>query len=213
MSVLYGFTGIPKMVLNLLPFFPRGSFADILRRATDALFASQGSLVSPLCRRWSCLMGQPVKHSGASPTYAGIVSVPSRRRRLTVPVVCLSISLLSLLISTETLRAVPPQEADPALQKITFDYTQLSPDGLTGMAGSWRSVSYEFCIPATASQAAEVQAIDPSLHIYPHSRGRIGCTAQEYLCIGNTHQPNWQTVLQRLARLEYIQRIDEFWGE
>jgi hypothetical protein len=33
------------------------------------------------------------------------------------------------------------------------------------------------------------------------------------LCLGSTHQPGWRSVLERLAALDYVARIDRFWGE
>ncbi|NJN86718.1 MAG: hypothetical protein HC881_10895 [Leptolyngbyaceae cyanobacterium SL_7_1] len=99
------------------------------------------------------------------------------------------------------------------IEKITFDLSRLAANGLVGPPHGLRSLSYEFCIPATAEALAEVQAIDPTVHFYPHSAGRIGCTSEQYLCIGNTRQPNWQQVLLGIAQLEYVERIDEFFGE
>lgn len=98
-------------------------------------------------------------------------------------------------------------------QKITFDFSTLSEDGLTTPPSGVQSISYEFCIPATASHWAEVQTVDPTAQRFLHSKGRIGCRGDQYLCIGNTHQPQWRTVLLSLARLDYIERIDRFWGE
>lgn len=106
-----------------------------------------------------------------------------------------------------------PSGTSAALDKITFDLAQISPDGLIGSEGSLRSLSYEFCIPATATHLAEVEAIDPSVQHFQHSRGRIGCTIEQYLCIGNTHQTGWREALMQLAQLDYIERIDEFLGE
>jgi hypothetical protein len=101
---------------------------------------------------------------------------------------------------------------EPTWQKITFDWQQISPEGLVGPADGRRSVSYEFCIPAQAAILAEVQAIDPTMRHY-RSQGRIGCRPDQYLCIGHTHQPNWRGVLTSLVQRSYIQRIDEFFGE
>jgi hypothetical protein len=103
-----------------------------------------------------------------------------------------------------------PRPADPN-SKITFDISSLSPEGLSPNGGG--SISYEFCIPATETHLAEVQTIDPSVKHFQHSKGRIGCRSDQYLCIGSTHQPNWQQVLFNLAKQDYIHRIDRFWGE
>lgn len=97
--------------------------------------------------------------------------------------------------------------------KITFDSSKLSPAGLVGPPDGLRSLSYEFCIPAGQPYLEEVQAIDPAVQFYPHSRGRIGCHREQILCIGNTHNPQWQAILFAIAELPYVERIDEFFGE
>ncbi len=96
--------------------------------------------------------------------------------------------------------------------KITFDLSAISSEGLIGPPNGLRSVSYEFCIPAQRENLKQVQAIDPTVQ-YSRSRGRIGCKPNQYLCIGHTHQANWQEVLLSLAKLDYVKKIDQFWGE
>ena len=66
---------------------------------------------------------------------------------------------------------------------------------------------YEFCIPARADLAAEVASIDSTVQIYVGSPGRIGCSSDEYLCIGSTGQPGFREVLANLAQLDYASRI------
>lgn len=105
----------------------------------------------------------------------------------------------------------PPTQQRP-IEKITFDLSTISAEGLATATGGG-SVSYEFCIPATEVHVAAVQAIDPSVKTFARSRGRIGCQREEYLCIGDTHQNHWREKLMALASLNYIQRIDRFWGE
>jgi hypothetical protein len=95
---------------------------------------------------------------------------------------------------------------------ITFDLDQINRDGLIGPPDGLRSVMYEFCIPADSASVAEVRAIDPSLELYPASPGRVTCSDAQILCIGTTHQADWRTILERLASLDYVTRIDEtFW--
>ena len=55
--------------------------------------------------------------------------------------------------------------------------------------------------------------IDPSVQVYAGSPGRIGCTDDQYLCIGDTHQPDFQEVLLNVAELEYVSRIEPSFGE
>lgn len=106
-----------------------------------------------------------------------------------------------------------PVFAETALDKIAFDLSPISSEGLVGSGGNVRSLRYEFCIPATETALTEVLAIDPTLHYFEHSRGRIGCTGEQRLVIGSTHQPQWREILVQIARLEYVDRIEEFVGE
>jgi len=109
-------------------------------------------------------------------------------------------------------RSLTQTSSASPLRKITFDVSQISSEGLVGPKDGLRSLSYEFCIPATKATLAEVQAIDPTVQ-HSRSPGRIGCKRDQYLVIGHTHQPNWRVVLTNLVNLNYVQRIDQFWGE
>jgi hypothetical protein len=117
--------------------------------------------------------------------------------------------LLSCKSVESTTQAISSNRAS---QKITFNLSKISQDGLIGKAGGQRSLSYEFCIPANEATLSEVRAIDRSIQI-SRSPGRIGCTKSQYLVIGSTHQPGWREVLMAIAGLPYVQRIDEFVGE
>lgn len=104
-------------------------------------------------------------------------------------------------------------ESVAAPSKIAFDLSRLSDEGLAGPADGLRALSYEFCIPSRAEAVATVERLDATIRIVAESPGRIGCGAYEALCIGHTHQPNWRAVLDSLADLEYVARIDEWVGE
>jgi hypothetical protein len=106
----------------------------------------------------------------------------------------------------------PGDSGDP-MRKVTFDLDQIDPTGLSGPPGGQVAVGYEFCIPATPGHLAEVQGIDPGVRAQPGSPGRIGCGPGQVLFLGSTHQPGWRSVLERLAALDYVARIDRFWGE
>lgn len=97
--------------------------------------------------------------------------------------------------------------------KIKFEVDNIRPDGLRGPSDGLVSVAYEFCVPANEQAYEEVRRIDPSIKIYPGSRGRIGCGKDETLCIGSTHQPRWREVLKRLSALSYISEIRECFYE
>jgi len=49
--------------------------------------------------------------------------------------------------------------------------------------------------------------------MYSVSPSRIGCTGDQVLCIGETHQPGWRSVLVQLSALDYIDRIDQSFAE
>ena len=97
--------------------------------------------------------------------------------------------------------------------KITFDLTQIDATGLTGPANGRVAISYEFCIPATQAAQDEVRQLDTTVEFQRGARGRIGCTKQQILCIGSTQQQGWRAVLQKLAGLDYIARIDRSYAE
>src|SRR5580765_5257888 len=97
--------------------------------------------------------------------------------------------------------------------KIQFDLSVFDDNGLYGAPDGLRAAAYEFCIPAREDLAAEVSAIDPTVEIHSGSPGRIGCTSDEYLCIGSTYQPGFRAVLANLAQLPYVMRIKLSFGE
>ncbi|ELS01082.1 hypothetical protein Xen7305DRAFT_00007830 [Xenococcus sp. PCC 7305] len=98
------------------------------------------------------------------------------------------------------------------LQKVTFDIFSISPEGLIGNGNSLRSLSYEFCIPQNQQYLAQIKAIDPTIS-FSNSKGRIGCSETQYLCLGDTHKPNWRDILTAIANLAYVKQIDQFFGE
>ncbi|QQE67137.1 hypothetical protein GFS31_38490 [Leptolyngbya sp. BL0902] len=114
------------------------------------------------------------------------------------------------LVGLLTLACQPMTDGDQpmAVDKITFDLEQLDDNGLYGPPDGKRSLDYEFCVPGEPVLVETVQAIDPSLTLYPESPGRIGCTAEQVLAIGHTHQPNAVLILMELANLDFIERID-----
>lgn len=97
--------------------------------------------------------------------------------------------------------------------EIRFDLTRLDAAGLRGPADGKVSVAYEFCIPGRERLREEVAATDITVRCTRGARGRIGCAPGEMLCIGATHQPGWRRVLETLAALPYVQRIEEAFFE
>ena len=102
---------------------------------------------------------------------------------------------------------LPLARPDAVSTKIQFNLSEFNDDGLYGPPDGLRAAMYEFCIPAVADLAAEVASIDPTIQIYASSPGRIGCSSDEYLCIGSTGQPGFRDVLANLAQLDYVTRI------
>ena len=92
--------------------------------------------------------------------------------------------------------------------KITFSLGGLNENGLVGDAGAKRALAYEFCIPAADRYREEVKGIDPTASFAAAAPGRINCGPHEYLCTGSTHQADFVHVLESLAKLPYVQRID-----
>ena len=109
-------------------------------------------------------------------------------------------------------RAGEPAQISPRT-KITFNLEQLNENGLYGPHDGLRALNYEFCIPGDSLHEAQVRRIDRTIVIFKTSRGRIGCTKGEYLCVGSTHQPDFKTVLVNLAKLPYVKRIDQAFFE
>ncbi|MGK7931216.1 MAG: hypothetical protein AB4041_07250 [Microcystaceae cyanobacterium] len=105
-------------------------------------------------------------------------------------------------------------EIDPdSLNKIKFDLEAISSDGLIGPPDGLRSLTYEFCIPNQPPFLEEVSQIDSSIKLFSQSSGRIGCQSDEVLVLGDTHQSNWKEILVNLAQLDYIETIQQFYGE
>lgn len=122
---------------------------------------------------------------------------------------------VAMLFSTPILASDNEVEvilSEKQAEKIRFDLSLLNYDGLMGNADSLAAVDYEFCIPANEQYVEEVRYLDPSIKLHQSSPGRIGCNSNEYLIIGNTHQPDFKMVLTNLAKLSYVERIERcFW--
>lgn len=112
-------------------------------------------------------------------------------------------------------RSHPPQASDPSpdAAKIKFRLNDIRSDGLRGPQDGLVSVDYEFCVPANDRVYQEVRRIDSSVQIYAASSGRVGCSKEQALCIGQTHQPRWRDVLKGLSSLAYISEIRECFFE
>lgn len=97
--------------------------------------------------------------------------------------------------------------------KIIFDINAIDKDGLIGPPDGKVSLHYEFCIPADNRYINEVRQIDPSVKFHKKSKGRVGCSKAEWLCIGNTEQEHARLKIHRLSELPYIKRIQRTFFE
>lgn len=118
-------------------------------------------------------------------------------------------AILAIVLAACSSPASAPALTKAQQEKIAFDLSTIDDRGLRGPPRGLRSVSYEFCIPAGERYAEEVQRIDPTVELMRGSRGRIGCTREQTLCVGNTHQKGYRQVLERVAGLDYVHRIVE----
>lgn len=91
--------------------------------------------------------------------------------------------------------------------KIHFDLVAINEAGFVGPKDRQHSIDYEFCIPKGDSYTRQVMLADPSVRFYPGSRGRIGCSKSQILCVGSTGSPNWRGRLSQLETLPYIREI------
>ena len=110
-----------------------------------------------------------------------------------------ALSLLGTVNSTKVIRTLG------ALNPTAPDFFSME----SYSEGAYKSAleSYEFCLPVGTETRQAVMKIDPTVSIYNNSRGHIGCDSSQALAIGDTHQPEWQKVLMRIANLPYVTEI------
>ncbi len=121
-----------------------------------------------------------------------------------------SLSLL-LLFACNTPKG---SEATPAvMEKIKFDLNEIDERGLTGPVSGKVAVDYEFCIPRSEEYANLVKKVNPGIKMLDKSRGRIGCTRGEQLCLGTTSQENWKSILIETAKLDFVKKIERTFYE
>ena len=117
---------------------------------------------------------------------------------------------LLLVILFSTAFQCPKKTDKVNRAKIKFDYGAIDDSGLRN---GEVAVDYEFCIPADQAILDQVMKIDQGVRVMKSSRGRIGCTAQQWLCINSTHSPDWEKKLYAIASLSYVERIEETFYE
>lgn len=112
--------------------------------------------------------------------------------------------LNSLLLSSLLLLSGCAQKS-----KLSFDIQHLDSDGLQGKEGAKRSLSYEYCVTDTPKLRTKISGIDPSSKFIKGSPGRSGCSADEVLVLGDTHQKNFAEILTKLSSFDEIKIIRE----
>ncbi|NOX18235.1 MAG: hypothetical protein GXO87_08130 [Chlorobi bacterium] len=112
-----------------------------------------------------------------------------------------------------TLNFCAPKINEDRPEKIKFDLSQLSDEGLIGEGKNLRAIDYEFCIPKNDSLKEIVFSIDSTVKFFPRSSGRIACGKSEILCVGNTNQPEAKETLLNLAELDFIKKIEQTFYE
>ncbi len=97
--------------------------------------------------------------------------------------------------------------------KIRIDLSEFNDDGYRVRPDGEKSAThYEFCIPAIDSILAEVKAMDPMAEVMKGSKGRSGCTDEEWLVISSTRKARFKEIIKQQAALPYIRKITEtFW--
>ena len=90
------------------------------------------------------------------------------------------------------------------INKIQFNYSAIENNGFRNEGVS---VDYEFCIPAKESYGKKVLRIEPQANIMEKSKGRSGCTDQQWLVVINNHDANWKNKLFAMTSLPFVERI------
>ncbi len=109
--------------------------------------------------------------------------------------------------------SAPPRSVPGPNSKIRFELDRLDTDGLQGPPDGLRALHYEYCIPDRPEAIRAVIAIDRTLQFQRGPPGRVGCGADELLCLGHTNQPNHRAVLEQLTRLSFVAEIREAFFE
>lgn len=100
--------------------------------------------------------------------------------------------------------SAPPLPMRPGV--VEFDLRQLDTEGNRPDSG-FQPLTYEFCVPNNPNATGGVESIDRTARCHPGVPGRIGCRADQALCMGNTGQSNWAGVLAALSNEPFIDRI------
>ena len=120
-------------------------------------------------------------------------------------------SVLLLFIFMTNCSLFKSKELKKAETKMNFSFSKIDKNGLIKKRGT--SLSYEFCIPNKTEYIDEIHRIDESIGTYKSSKGRIGCGANEILCIGETADKDYKKILIALTNLNYVKQINESFFE
>lgn len=95
--------------------------------------------------------------------------------------------------------------------KIAFDVEKIKEDG--NYENYPGPLGYEFCLPTTGDYLQKIKMLDSSINCVQGSSGMIGCTKEEYLCLGSTkpRKDNKMTVCT-ISNMDVVQKIQQtFW--
>ncbi|MEN8928909.1 MAG: hypothetical protein ABF242_06245 [Flavobacteriales bacterium] len=122
--------------------------------------------------------------------------------------IAFSLILISLFVSCSIFKS---KEVKNAEEKMNFSFSKLDKKGLIKDRGT--SLAYEFCIPNTEANLNEIKAIDETIAVYKSSKGRIGCSKEEILCIGETADKDYKKILIAISNKTYVKSINESFFE
>jgi hypothetical protein len=121
-----------------------------------------------------------------------------------------TVYLFALLLSACLLVQCHQHTTQDDINKIHFNYNAVDE---AGMKHEGVAVDYEFCIPAKDVYAKRVQHIEPKAIILSDSKGRSGCSDDEWLCIVSNHDGTWKKKLFGMASLPFVEKIQETFYE
>jgi hypothetical protein len=99
-------------------------------------------------------------------------------------------------------------------EKIGFNLEEIDANGMITLPKEGKTfLNYEFCIPRENQYLKEIQGINQNIKCHRGPRGRIGCTDEEYLCVGSANLKNFKNTLCNLSRRTFIKHIDRAFYE
>ncbi len=110
--------------------------------------------------------------------------------------------------ATETTPATEAaaEAADPD-SKFAFALDDLGDGTRPDATGTPRPITYEYCIPKQPQSISMVGSTDPTGTVEPREKGTIGCSDDELLARGHTGQPDYLSVMRRIANNDFVKKL------